>query len=144
MTTSKEAYLYVRVDADLKEHLKAYAASHDTSMRVVVESAVRQFLDPEDYKTVALNYLAKLERDDRLLQKRVELLLETLGKFVLIYLMHTPELPEDEALRRASARSARARYDKFVDALAKSLDGSNAFRRVFEERVASADDFLGD
>lgn len=84
--------------------------------------------------------MARLERRHNVALKRIDLLLETLGKFVLVWFMNTPD-PDDRDLKRAMARKGMERYDKFLDKVSASLGKSKSVRRAFEERIMTADDF---
>lgn len=132
--------IHARIDATLKAKLQAHAAERGVPMNDVVQGALYEFLNPEDYKTVSLEYLARLERRHNVALKRIDLLLETLGKFVLVWFMNTPD-PDDRDLKRAMARKGMERYDKFLDKVSASLGKSKSVRRAFEERIMTADDF---
>ena len=112
-------------------------------MAQVIEAALAQYLDPEDYKTVSLEYLASIERRHQLVLKRLDMLLELLGKYVLIWFMNTPD-PDDIDLKRAMARKGKERYDRFLDKVHTTLGNARSVRRAFEERVMKSADFLDD
>lgn len=135
----KRARLQTRIDATLKAELRALATSRGLAMNDLIEEALHEYLNPDDYKTVSLEYLSRLEKRHALALKRLDIALETLGKFVLVWFMNTPEVP-DEKLKIAMARGGMARYEIFLDKVSKSLK-SNSVRHAFETRRLKEDDF---
>lgn len=129
-----------RLDSSLKAKLKAHADERGVPMNDVVEAALHEFLNPEDYKTVSLEYLARLERRHQVVLKRLDMLLETLGKFALVWFMNTPD-PGDSETKRAMARKGMSRYETFLDKVSKTLGDTRSVRRAFEERLMQAEDF---
>ena len=132
--------LHARIDPALKAKLQAHADERGVSMSEVVESALFHFLDPEDYKTVSLEYLARLERRHQVVLKRLDMLLETVGKFVLVWFMNTPDPGESET-KRAMARKGKDRYETFLDKVSKTLRDARSVRHAFEERIMAEEDF---
>jgi hypothetical protein len=128
------------LDASLKAKLKAHADERGVPMTDVVEAALHEFLNPEDYKTVSLEYLARLEKRHQVVLKRLDMLLETLGKFALVWFMNTPD-PGDTETKRAMARKGMSRYETFLDKVSNSLGDAKSVRRAFEERIMTVDDF---
>lgn len=131
--------MQTRIDAQLKTKLQAFAASRGISMSDVVEVALREYLNPEDYKTVSIEYLARIERQHQRVLERLEMALETIGKFALVWFTNTPEM-EGDALRRARAQRGMARYTKFLDKIAVSMS-EDSVRQAFESRIADEDNF---
>lgn len=134
------AHIHARIDSAVKEQLRVFADQRDISMAQVIEAALAQYLDPEDYKTVSLEYLASIERRHQVVLKRLDMLLELLGKYVLVWFMNTPD-PEDADLKSAMARKGASRYDKFLDKVNATLGNARSVRRAFEERTMAAEDF---
>lgn len=128
----------MRMDDELKLALKTYAKSQGTTMTDVADAALREFLDPDDYRTASLHHLSELNRKLNVVLRRDETILETLGRFILVYLLHTPPLPEREA--QAAKREARARYDNFTERLAQSLSRNKTFLRAVVAASPSPED----
>ena len=135
----KRERIQTRIDARLKAKLQALAESRRVSMNEIIETALHEYLNPDDYKTVSLDYLARLEKRHALILKRLEMTLETLGKFVLVWFMNTPD-PDNDALKRAMAHTGLARYETFLDKVSKSIN-HNSVRHAFETRILDEDDF---
>ena len=132
--------LYARIDEDLKAKIQLVAKTRGLSMNDLIEAAIYEYVNPEDYKTVSLEYLAGIEKKQTLLLKRVDLALETLGKYVLVWFMNTPEVV-DEKLRIAMARTGRSRYETFIDKVFGSVKSKGSVRHAFEKRKLEEDDF---
>ena len=129
-----------RIDSNLKEALTAYATAQNTTITSVVDAALREFLDPDDYRTASLNHLTQINRQLAVLLRRDETILETLGRFILVYLLHTPPLPESE--RDAARREASQRYDVFTQRLAQSLNRNKTFLKAVEEASPSPEELF--
>lgn len=135
----KRERIQTRIDARLKAKLQALAESRRVPMNDIIETALHEYLNPDDYKTVSLEYLSSLERRHALVLKRLDMTLETLGKFVLVWFMNTPDI-ENKPLKRAMAHSGIARYNKFLDKVTKSMNADSVLR-AFETRILEEDDF---
>lgn len=131
-----------RIDANLKAELKSRAATRRLPMNDLIESALYEYLNPDDYKTVSLEYLSRLEKRHALVLKRLDMTLEVLGKFILVWFMNTPD-PQNSELKTAMGRSGLARYDKFLDKVTTSLD-KNSVLHAFESRILDENDFTED
>lgn len=117
--------LVLEMPQQLKEAIRASAKAQGTTMTNVAMAAIEDYLNPDEYKVASLRHLSNLVRKLDVLLARDEATLETIGRFILIYLMHTPPLPDSEA--RAASQEARLRWDSFVDKIAQSLSQNNTY-----------------
>lgn len=127
--------LIARVPKDLKEAVRAHAKSTGCTMSDVVRAALDDFFNPDEYKTASLKHLSEINRKLDLVLRREELTTETVGRFLLVYLMHTPALPDDE--RRAATADAKRRWHNFNERLARSLALDKTFMRAVEDAAPS-------
>ena len=88
-------------------------------MTDLVEAALQRLLAADPPPPAVAQRLDQLARDVRTLQRGQEILEETLGLFINVYLSMTPEIPpeQDEAARRTGGR----RYAKFLKVLEGKL-----------------------
>ena len=142
-TTRKNmVQLNVRVDESFKNLLAAFAQSQGRSMGEVIEQSASEYMNPEDYKKIALRYLGNIDATNNKQLKRLELIEETLGQFIYLYFFYTPEIPEDAAIRSVSFASARSRFDRFLKLISNRIQGSKTYRNAFEDVLLAESDFL--
>lgn len=132
-TMKSKVAIHARVAPAIRSQMKGFAEQKGITMSEVTELAIAEYLNPEDYKKVALRYLADIERADRSLLKRLDLIEETIGQFVYLYFFYTPEMADDAAIRTTSIASARSRFDGFLSLVSKRISGSKSYRDSFEE-----------
>lgn len=128
---SNRERLHVRISKEQYTALKSYAESQGTSMSEVVDSALYEFFTPDEYKTVSLRFMTNLSHKMDVLLSREEATLETIGRFALIYLLHTPPLPEHEV--EVAHTEGRARWKQFVEQISKSLQNNNTVLAALEK-----------
>jgi hypothetical protein len=142
MRTKTKTQLKVRLDTDMKDQLTAMAYQKGYTVNDLVNQAVKEFLDPEDFKVVALRYLADTKKNQTRQLKRLELIEETLGQFVYLYFFYTPEMPHDATGRRSvSIASARSRFERFLGLVSKKMEEGNTYRDAFETALVEDTDF---
>ena len=113
-----------RLDAGLVRSLEDRARQRGTTKTEVVEAALTALLLPQDQDRAEALLIRRLDRLVRLLERlewHTDLTNETLALFVRHWLTSTTPLP-DNALAAAQATGKR-RWEGFVDALAKRMDG---------------------
>lgn len=113
-----------RLDAALVRSIEDRARQRGTTKTEVVEAALMAFLSPEDKDRLEGLLIRRLDRIARLLERlewHTDLTNETLALFVRHWLTSTTPLP-DIALPAAQATGKR-RWEGFVEALAKRMDG---------------------
>lgn len=117
----RKRQITVYLDPVLAETLGDLATRRRQSQSMLVETALAAFLSPEDEKGEgALS--RRLERLDRRIghmERDLGINVETLALFIRFWLLTTPPLPEPAA---AAARAqATARYEQFIETLARHL-----------------------
>jgi hypothetical protein len=132
--------LHTTIDPALKKKLQNRADEHGVAMCDVVEAALDDYFDDEDYKTVSLEYLARIERKYSTVLKRVDLLVEGFALFVRVWFQHHPRL-HDEKEKKQRGREAKHRFQSFQEKLADLFRGDQSFRKGFEDAVARPEDF---
>lgn len=113
-----------RLDAGLVRSVEDRARQRGTTKTEVVEAALTALLLPQDQDRAEALMIRRLDRLVRLLERlewHTDLTNETLALFVRHWLTSTTPLP-DNALAAAQATGKR-RWEGFVDALAKRMDG---------------------
>lgn len=113
-----------RLDAGLVRSIEDRARQRGTTKTEVVEAALAALLSPDDRDRAETLLIRRLDRLARLLERlewHTDLTNETLALFVRHWLTSTTPLP-DGALAAAQATGKR-RWEGFVEALAKRMDG---------------------
>jgi len=113
-----------RLDAALVRSIEDRALQRGITRTEVVEAALAALLSPEGKDRAEGLLIRRLDRIARLLERlewHTDLTNETLALFVRHWLTSTTPLP-DSALAAAQATGKR-RWEGFVEALAKRMDG---------------------
>jgi hypothetical protein len=108
------------IASDLKDHLALLAHHRQVAMADIVEAALTTMLTPQAApESLLMRRIEQVWREVRALQHAVEVLEETLGLFVNVYLSTTPEVPpaKEEEAKRIGGR----RYARFVKVLEQQL-----------------------
>ena len=134
--------LVVMIPRTLKESVRASARAQGTTITEITTTALEEYLNPDDYKVASLRYMAEQSRKLDKLLKREETILETLGRFILVYLHHTPPLPPHEA--PSAQREAAARYQRFIEKLSRSLAANRTFLASLDQVSTDPNSFYFD
>lgn len=129
-----------RLDAGLVRSVEDRARQRGTTKTEVVEAALTTMLLPQDQERAEALLIRRLDRLVRLLERlewHTDLTNETLALFVRHWLTSTTPLP-DAALAAAQATGKR-RWEGFVDALAKRMDGGAKLAEELSRREAQSD-----
>ncbi|ALJ13400.1 hypothetical protein [Sphingopyxis macrogoltabida] len=129
-----------RLDAGLVRSLEDRARQRGTTKTEVVEAALTALLLPQDQDRAEALLIRRLDRLVRLLERlewHTDLTNETLALFVRHWLTSTTPLP-DNALAAAQATGKR-RWEGFVDALAKRMDGGAKLAAELSRGEAQSD-----
>jgi hypothetical protein len=113
-----------RLDAGLVQGIENRARQSGSTKTEVVEAALAALLTPEDREKAEALVIRRLDRLARILERlewHTDLTNETLALFVRHWLTSTTPIP-DGALAAAQATGKR-RWEGFVDALAKRMEG---------------------
>lgn len=107
------------------EQLVDLAIRRRVSRAQIVEAALTSFLSPDGSERMEAAFSRRIDRVLRKLEElghSVEVGNEALALFVRFWLTATPQLPDGAA--SAAQAKGKERYDSFVRALARRLDGS--------------------
>ena len=129
-----------RLDAGLVRSVEDRARQRGTTKTEVVEAALTTMLLPQDQDRAEALLIRRLDRLVRLLERlewHTDLTNETLALFVRHWLTSTTPLP-DTALAAAQATGKR-RWDGFIDALAKRMDGGAKLAAELSRGEAQSD-----
>lgn len=113
-----------RLPPDVIDQLAEFAARKRVGQPDIVEAALRSFMSPDNPEQLEAALSRRLDRIDRrigVLDQQAEITTEALALFVRFWLTANPQLP-DSALAAAKAQG-KERYDGFVEALARRLEG---------------------
>lgn len=124
----------VYLPKDLREKVARLASAHGRSASsVVVESVRLRFGRKEEQPDPGAHRIARLEqRLDKAIRDGI-LVKESLLLFVRVWLEHNP--PIDEHLEESTAASAAARFERFLDLVANSIDSGRSLG-LFEIRAS--------
>ena len=113
-----------RLPPDVIDQLAEFATRKRVGQPDIVEAALRSFMSPDNPEQLEAALSRRLDRIDRrigALDQQAEITTEALALFVRFWLTANPPLP-DNALAAAQAQG-KERYDGFVEALARRLEG---------------------
>lgn len=113
-----------RLPPDVIDQLAEFAMRRRVGQPDVVEAALRSFMSPDNPEQLEAALSRRLDRIDRRLgqlDQQAEITTEALALFVRFWLTANPPLP-DSGLAAAQAQG-KERYEGFVEALARRLEG---------------------
>lgn len=113
-----------RLPPSLSRDLADFAARKRISQASIVEAALQSFLSPDGTERMEAAVTRRLDRISRQMEKldfHVEVGNEAVALFVRFWLGVTPPLPEDASA--AARASGEQRFQNFIDALARRVDG---------------------
>jgi hypothetical protein len=115
----------VYLPGDLRAKVDRIAGAQGRSASSVIVEAVRLRIAPKDDPApVSLGQITRLEaRIDKAIRDGA-MIKETLLLFVRVWLEHNP--PLDEHLEESAAASASARFERFLDYVANSIDSGKS------------------
>ena len=113
-----------RLPTDLIDHLAEFALRKRVGQPEIVEAALRSFLSPDSSEHLEAALSRRLDRIDRhlgRLDEQTEITTEALALFVRFWLTANPPLPDSG--HAAVQAQGKERYEGFVEALARRLEG---------------------
>ena len=119
-----------RLSPEVADQLAELAIRKRASQAEIVEAALVSFLSPDGSERMEAAFSRRIDRVLRQLEqldRTVEVGNEALALFVRFWLTANPPLP-DAAVAAAQAKG-KERYDGFVQALARRLDGGERLVR---------------
>lgn len=127
----------VYLPGELRAKVMRQADAQGRSASSVIVEAVRLKFARDDERagTVTVGHLARLERRIDKAVRDGMLMKETLLLFVRVWLEHNP--PIDEHLEASAAASAAARFERFLDFVAASIDSGRSLA-LFEPSASEA------
>ncbi len=109
----------------IAEQLAEFAIRRRVSRAEIVEAALASFLSPDGSERMEAAFSRRIDRVLRKLEEldhSVDVGNEALALFVRFWLTATPQLPDTAAL--AAQVKGKERYESFIQALARRLEGS--------------------
>lgn len=119
-----------RLSPEIAGQLAELAIRRRASQAEIVEAALASFLSPdasERMEAAVTRRLDRLARQNEKLEFQIEVTNEALALFVRFWLTANPPLPES-AMAAAQAQG-KERYEGFVEALARRLEGTERLGR---------------
>ena len=113
-----------RLPSDVIDQLAEFALRKRVGQPDIVEAALRSFMSPDNPEQLEAALSRRLDRIDRhlgRLDEQTEITTEAVALFVRFWLTANPPLPD--AARAAAQAQANERYEGFVEALARRLEG---------------------
>jgi len=127
---SRRRNIHPYLSDELYERFKKFAAATDATESSIVEVALSEYLDQTSHRRLVLKRLNKLGRNIDRVERDLAIVLETVGAFLNIWMVHNPKLPESrEDIQRKAAAPRIAAMQKYV---AQQVSGS---RRFFNDVV---------
>jgi predicted DNA-binding protein len=117
--------IHPRVDLDLYNRLKAYAARTGAEDSAIVNAALAQYLDKSSDSALVLRRLDRITRRVGRLQREIDGLTEFSTTWVQMWFAHTPQLTPEA--RKAAQLSATRRYSEMFDFIRKRISGRKRF-----------------
>ena len=135
----------IRIPKELQTQYKQYRLTHarKAALNSIYLTALEKFLSPEEAEKQEAAIAKRLDRIDRRLksiEKRNEILAETLALYIRGYLTISIELPDDQ--KPAALAQAGRRWKKFMEILADRLGGGKSlFAELQEDKIFKPEDF---
>jgi hypothetical protein len=117
--------IHPRVDMDVYNRLKAYAARTGTEEGAIANAALAQYLDKSSDTALVLRRLDRITRRLGRLQREIDGLSELITTWAQIWFAHTPQLTPEA--RKAAQQSAARRYSEMFDFVRKRITGRKRF-----------------
>jgi hypothetical protein len=141
----RAARLNIYVERNHARRLAELAATRGISKSSIIAAALASFLSPDsaDRREAAIGRrLDQLTRQFDKLDRDQNILIETIALFIHYYLSVALTVPE--AHEEAVKAQGRARFDQFVQQLARHLQrGNSLVREVYEEVFPDDSRFFG-
>ena len=141
----RAARLNIYVERNHARRLAELAATRGISKSSIIAAALASFLSPDsaDRREAAIGRrLDQLTRQFDKLDRDQNILIETVALFIRYYLSVALTVPE--AHEEAVKAQGRARFDQFVQQLARHLQrGNSLVREVYEEVFPDESRFFG-
>ena len=137
--------LNIFLEHEHAKRLQELAVMKDLSKSSIIGAALASFLSPDsaDRREAAIGKrLDRLSRQFDQLERDQNILIETLALYIRYYLTVTLAVPE--AHQEAARTQGRARFEQFIQQLARHLQrGNSLVREVHEEIFPDESSFFG-
>jgi hypothetical protein len=110
---------------EVRERLTRHCAGLGVTESGVVNEAIVQYLDGTADAALLMRRQDRLDRGVQRLTRDLELLSQTIGVFLRVWLAHSPPLPKEA--RGAALASAEHRYRQILDRVAAQFTGGKRF-----------------
>ena len=117
--------IHPRVDMDLYNRLKAYAARTGTEDSAIVNAALAQYLDKSSETALVIRRLDRVTRRLGRLQREIDALTEFSTTWVQMWFAHTPQLTPEA--QKTAKQSATRRYSEMFDFIRRRISGRKRF-----------------
>jgi hypothetical protein len=111
--------LKFRVEPDFAMQVKAYCAGKNITETALCQAALEQYLAGTGVQDVQLRRLDRIALELSRLGAGLELLGETLGTFVRLWLAHNPEI--DDINKPAAQRDVARRFRRFMAIVVRTI-----------------------
>ncbi|MEO9228789.1 MAG: CopG family transcriptional regulator [Devosia sp.] len=137
--------LNIFIEPDHAKRLEQLAAHKGVSKSAVIAAALASFLSPDtaDQREAAIaKRLDRLSRQFDRLERDQSILIETVALYVRYFL--TVSIPVPQTQQDAARAQGRARYEQFVEQLARHLQrGRSLVKEVHEEAFPDSSGAVG-
>lgn len=139
MKSPAKSQMKFRVVPEFARRVKAYCAARQITENALCQAALEQYLAGVSMEEVVLRRLDRNTMELNRLHLAVELLGESLGAFVKLWLGHNPEIENRE--RASAQREVARRYRVFVEYVKRGVrDGHGTLlHRLIEPGLSIAD-----
>lgn len=138
MTSAARIKVTHRLPEALARLVADQARSRRVSQTAVMEAALSSFFSADGAERLEGAISRRLDRHGRQsdrIEWKVDVVIEALSEFVLLWFDNTPQMPD--AMSAAAAAKNKERWTAFVDALARRLEsGERVETRVLREIAA--------
>ena len=118
----KRNRINIRVSDELWERITVEAAVHGSTMTAIIETALSQYFDAGHCEGQDSKLFLRMDRYEALqsqIESDLRVCSETLGQFVLYWLIHTR--PLDDIDREAAYADGNRRYKNFIARVAQRM-----------------------
>lgn len=132
--------VHLRLSYETLRSLEEAAAPRSVTKSAIVEDALKLYFHPQDGESREAALLRRLDQFDLrqgALERDSALIAETLGQFVLYWLMRTDPLPDGE--REIAHGLGQKRFDYFIEQVAQKLGTESGLAGRLFPPAGSAD-----
>ena len=113
------------VDAPLARQLAAYSAATGETTSLVVQTALRQYLDRTSDRVLLLRQIDRLRRACERHQRDLEIHMEAFAIYVKLWFAHTPQIHDKS--KDYARETAESRFAQFQEYVIEQFQGGRRF-----------------